>query len=674
MVISGSRRIWKSATPTDGSRLSRRTGLRRAFSTWVSGIYFHLKIVLRDPSNRVALCIFLLSFLIYVLYASFRHFAFRTYDFDLGIYSQSLSSTLQGRFLYSTVNSWYSQTGSLLAEHFSPIILLLVPLYAVFPTPETLLAVQALAISGAAVPLYLLSRKATGSPSVGCALALIWVLNPATQSLAWYDFHIEAFLPFFAFLGFYYVEARSWAKALSAFMLGNITIELSPIIFVFAGLYLGVAAVLPRFRKRPTDSGLLRFSFLLILESAASLVAADWVISYYGPRGIAGTRSWSILGSGLYGVLTGILDPGATSVALNTDFPNKVFFFLVLILPFTIVLLIEPLSLVMQTPLLLAASLASLPGLYTLGFQYAGAFALPFLLVGLLKGLRRLPIGAFKVTLRTVLVWSIILGVALSPLNTLTSSVPPLGTAYNRNMVDQHTVLLHQALSLVPATASLLVQKDIFAHFSNRVDAYSWLPRGFIPEFIVADTKLPLYESPVAGLTMADSIQRLRKNYTYGFLVDTDGIVVLAKGYTGRPVMYGEYNATFDYRNFQLLSGVLQRDSTSNTGIVAVHAWYDNPGPVWFGPNIGLPPGNYTVKFTVKPQTDNETLRFVVLAGQVFLVDKHVPPTSLQPFAWQTVSLNFTEQGFLDGYQFQVYSPNGGLWVDRVELQGALTS
>ena len=80
-----------------------------------------------DRYNRISLSIFLLSFVVYFIYADFRHFTLRTLALDLGIFDQTLWSTLHGNPLYSTVNLCFDLvTAFAILEH--------------LPSPQTTIA------------------------------------------------------------------------------------------------------------------------------------------------------------------------------------------------------------------------------------------------------------------------------------------------------------------------------------------------------------------------------------------------------------------------------------------------------------------------------------------------------------------------------------------------------
>lgn len=114
-----------------------------------------------------------------------RHHAFVSNLYDLGIFEhivwRSRHGDLLGCSLFpgDTFNS----------EHFSPILLALVPAYALVPRAETLIVLQVLWLCAGVVPLYLWSRRRADSVALALAVALAYLLSPLVHALALWDFH-----------------------------------------------------------------------------------------------------------------------------------------------------------------------------------------------------------------------------------------------------------------------------------------------------------------------------------------------------------------------------------------------------------------------------------------------------------------------------------------------------
>ncbi|MER3450373.1 MAG: hypothetical protein C4315_11620, partial [Chloroflexota bacterium] len=136
-------------------------------------------------------------FAMWATFSYLRHASFHSHAYDLGILAQVMWNTVNGRPFLTTV--MFEYTSNLLAHHFSPILLLIAPLYALWPRPETLLVVQAAALALAAIPFYCIGRR-LGGEATGLALAVAYWLYPAAHYVNLFDFHeIALAVPLLAF-------------------------------------------------------------------------------------------------------------------------------------------------------------------------------------------------------------------------------------------------------------------------------------------------------------------------------------------------------------------------------------------------------------------------------------------------------------------------------------------
>lgn len=133
-----------------------------------------------------------------------KHRIFHTAVFDLGIFAQMYHSIITDFTQNTTCERGYVL--SHFAVHFSPVYYLLAPLYYFFPSPETLLASQAvLAVSGF-IPLWLICRKYNFSDISSFLFTLVYIFSVSVISPCYYEFHENAFLPPFLMWFFYAVE------------------------------------------------------------------------------------------------------------------------------------------------------------------------------------------------------------------------------------------------------------------------------------------------------------------------------------------------------------------------------------------------------------------------------------------------------------------------------------
>ena len=97
---------------------------------------------------------------------------------------------------------------NLLGDHFHPILVLLGPIWRLFPTPLALLVVQDLLLAVSAWPLTRLATRLT-SRSIATALGLFYVLSWGFQGAAQAQFHEIAFaVPMLAWASVAFVERR----------------------------------------------------------------------------------------------------------------------------------------------------------------------------------------------------------------------------------------------------------------------------------------------------------------------------------------------------------------------------------------------------------------------------------------------------------------------------------
>ena len=128
----------------------------------------------------------------YFLY--FRHLTLEVHDgygtsaFDIGVFDQG--TWLLSRFK----NPFVTITGrNLFGDHTSFILLLVAPLYWVFPGASTLLTLQAATMALGAVPVYLIGVSRLGKP-LACVLAIAYLAHPALGASNMENFHPDAFL------------------------------------------------------------------------------------------------------------------------------------------------------------------------------------------------------------------------------------------------------------------------------------------------------------------------------------------------------------------------------------------------------------------------------------------------------------------------------------------------
>jgi uncharacterized membrane protein len=130
-------------------------------------------------------------------------------DFNqLGLFSQSTWTQLHGHVYANSHETIDGSLGSHFGIHFSPTLLIVAPIYALFPSPLILLGLQSLALSLIPLPLFHLLRHRV-SATAALVLALATLAIPAFALAGPLDFRDQNLLPVLLLGVLWAIEARS---------------------------------------------------------------------------------------------------------------------------------------------------------------------------------------------------------------------------------------------------------------------------------------------------------------------------------------------------------------------------------------------------------------------------------------------------------------------------------
>lgn len=150
---------------------------------------------------------------VYLAYDLNRLYALR-YGADLGTYLQTLVNLRHG-------SSWnFGEWRPHFSVHDSWVLAALVPLLALIPRAETLIAVQVVAVAAAAIPLAFFAREIGVAPRAAAILAVAYLLTPSAQGLAYDNFSENVFVPVLVFCAALAVRRRAlWPAIVFALLL-----------------------------------------------------------------------------------------------------------------------------------------------------------------------------------------------------------------------------------------------------------------------------------------------------------------------------------------------------------------------------------------------------------------------------------------------------------------------
>ncbi len=150
------------------------------------------------PRRHLPYLILLIAGTAFLTALSLLHHRALGTGYDLGIYDQTVWNLSHGRIWETTL---VYETGGYY-DHFEPILVLLVPLYWLWPNVQVLLIVQAVALALGSLPIYLYAYvrfakwgSLNWSATVAFGLAAIYLVFPAMHHANLNDFHEVALLP-----------------------------------------------------------------------------------------------------------------------------------------------------------------------------------------------------------------------------------------------------------------------------------------------------------------------------------------------------------------------------------------------------------------------------------------------------------------------------------------------
>jgi uncharacterized membrane protein len=514
----------------------------------------------------------ILAVVIYTIIFSYltilKYFSFQTTG-DLGVFDQAMWTTLHGYFLYDT-----PELGTHLRIHFDPMLLLLLPIYDIYPSPLTLLFLQSLFLALGAIPVYLLSKYELGSGYSALVFALLYLIYPPMQGVNWFDFHPECLAPVLLISAFYCLKKEKYLWYFVFVFLALTCKEIIAPIVAFMGLYgfwINRRKIINYFRSSPkgllSDRLTLVSALTLILGVVWYIVAVRIMASLTLTQTYSEFGAWSYLGESFEGVLyTAITNPFYVLQIALTPFSSKAFYLFVLLGPLAFVSLLNPMSLLISTPWLAASLLSLLPNHYTpVGLQYP-AVLVPFIFISAIYGAKTLQPAvkrAFsyldkersnrllnsrvmhKIAKKNVEKPLLLILIILSVTGVFFFwSYKPMTAASspNYNIRDQ---VLESVAQLIPPYALVATQPEIFSHIDHNPYAYPMYIEGIPYEYILVDNLSPSYyiplgapsDVPVTIESFSSVVPNLISSGQYGVVISINGIMLLVRGYSGQPLI-----------------------------------------------------------------------------------------------------------------------------------------
>lgn len=445
----------------------------------------------------------------FAAFSLYRHATFNSGAFDLGIFDQVVWNSAHGRLFANTL----SESPNFLGQHFSPVLLLLVPVAWVGANAPGLLVVQAALLAAAALPIGWYALRRIG----GWAALVIpvgYLVHPTLFATVSFDFHEVAFAPFLLALGIAGLLSGARLPYYGA-SLALLTVR-EDLGIVVAGIALWAA-----WRRGWWDA--LALAALGLVWSALAVLVV--IPAFRESGGYFYFWRFGALGDTPEAIGASIL-ANPMGVASTIVTPRKLRFLLDLVVSWGGLPLAAPTTLLLATPNLAYLLLGQYRPLTELVSHYPVTL-LPPLAFAATDGLawlqQRGRVGQLAAP-AALFVMLVVAGLALPE-----TAARRLDNGLTDD--DTHLRLTRQMLRLIPLSARVSAQTGLVPHLSAREHIFLF-PRYAEAELVALDTRGQRY-APPGSMRYEEGLEEVLCEEGWGVLFERDGLLLLRRGSGG---------------------------------------------------------------------------------------------------------------------------------------------
>lgn len=666
--------------------------LSKAYSLSRNSIQKMPILIRARPYEVLTMAAIVIYGVIFSYFTLLKHNAFNSYAWDLGSFNQAFYTTLhEGKLFYYTIDLFFNLSGSYFAMHISPILFLLLPFYALYSSPVTLLVAKSFLLALGALPLYFLARELFKDKKAALMLSLAYLLYPPLQGANWFDFQPQVFLPLLFFSMTYFMIKQRWKLyILFAALILLVEEHLAIILFVFAAYFLlrgGIRSLVGSVKSVKMNQSLA--SLVTMIACLVFFVAAISVkntfpinpelIKYY--KAVSNFRVLGVENDPLMVLLHALLNPQLAFAALMYDFPLKFLYIIFLFAPLVFISFKNALTL--GTLFLLAPlMLSNYQAYYMIGAHYP-LYILAFIFVAAVLSLQRLSAQSRLSILKNILVVSMILALSISPISPLSKTFVDERLLWYPQVEFPNTEdvrSLHEIVNAIPPDASVLAQNHVFPHVSSRINAYTLPPYYFegakdyvqllvnSSQYVIIDLKSPDY---MTGLVLAEMT---KNDSSFGVYALGSNSILFKREYRGQPLFLQniENRVYAAYRDLTMAipPSTMTVDPTAESDEIVLCPKGSGECFV-FGPYSYLLEGLYEVTFTIKVGEHSDSyLGTVDISddyGLSVLSKRDIYGFEVNPDQWTNFTLPFSSTRFRIALEYRVISSGkADISVDRV--------
>lgn len=400
----------------------------------------------------IALGIAITAFTAVISAACFWKYAHFWYTgFDLAIIHQTFWNTARG--------DWFAQTihpNSYLGDHAELAVVILAQIYRLWQDPRMLLVMQALALGLAAWPLWKIARLRIGPKdpvswhgvTMAGLIAAAWLLSPAAQNAALFEFHLVPFAIapiFFALLAYERGEKRAFVLWAIAALLAREDVA----------LVIGSIGILAWMEKKPKW-----WIFAPVALGAAWMIGALALVSAFAPAG-----SYKFFH--YYGWLReGIAHP--ITLARHLVSITQIEMVVGLLMPLLFLPLGAPRRLIMALgPFLQIALTASGGGALIFQTHY-GLLFLPGLFLAAIEGIKMVPAAHARFAAVLLAIGAVFAAMTLGPLPGVIRMM-----VHDRTALEAERRHAEEIIAKIPSDAAVAAGYRLMPALSGRAELYA---------------------------------------------------------------------------------------------------------------------------------------------------------------------------------------------------------
>ncbi|AFZ37611.1 Protein of unknown function DUF2079, membrane [Stanieria cyanosphaera PCC 7437] len=501
-----------------------------------------------------------------------RHFSFYS-SYDQGIFNQVFWNGIHGRFFESTLSSQLStnvvHSGEVpdvnyhrLGQHFTPALLLWLPIYYLFPHPATLTVLQVTLVTAAGLVLYNLARIYV-QPAIAVLITISFYCANTILGPTLANFHDISQIPLFIFSLLLAMEKRWWWLFWLLAILTLAVREDSGITLFGVGVYLVLS-------KRHPRTGLilasLSFLYIIALTNLIMPLFSDDISKRFMLERF-GQYAEGEEASTLEIIKNMLLNPGRLIMELFTPFFPTIKYLLGQWLPLAFIPAVSPAAWSIATFPLLKLFLGQGQTVLAISLRYAMSVT-PGLFYGAILWWGGERFGNFQQPIQTYqprkllpqfrrfwiicIVLSLFFTITSNPSRTLSFLIPDSiqPWVYVSLPEQWHRVpQIRSILKQIPPDASVSATTYLIPHLSGRRAIIRLTGLEFrndagnveTVDYIIADLwqlqryQIAFDEDRVALQTITELIERVTNNQEYGIIDFNQGVILLQKGANSNP-------------------------------------------------------------------------------------------------------------------------------------------